>query len=713
MPLKNSKGQMAIFFVFIFQILFILFAMTLNVALVVHDKINLQNSLDLAAMYGAKKQAEVLNVISHINYQMRQNYKLLAWRYRILGSVTRKESSSPSRKAWCPTNRGGDNLCVIRSSKDYHPCRGSIYPNYCDMGFAVCINTPIWNKGRNNDPREDHPESGNSGYCNNQGFKVAEISTFTPIFPIPMNRQAAKRQKELKDNIEDICANQQGLSWLMTQMFVSHFRVDQKDRKSMIQAIYNETLKKGKDLDGHVIAGGVEKVLRKNLNYTNLGNYKTPIFFNSFQNKNFKDFLKPLNIFPILSYMDLNEHCSGRSHPHIHNENPSVTMADSYKNLFQYNYGFSSDPYDPLATLTLGYKKNPELTLYYGLKAEFSYNSLVQLFSPDPSKPLLLKASSFAKPFGGRIGPDERADPILKPQIDFLTSSQGLSKIAGKNIPYYNLQANYSRYPGDQWGLIDRKLHDPSLNSAFLKKEALSKTEDKTPYSLGHFDHLNIIERADPLAFPRGENSDSHFLRIMELMAVFPDTFDIIHYSISNNYMETYFPKICKLIGSGGECKLNQRTNIRGLDASIRGDFGYPDSGKYLQRNLQTTKIANSFIPFFYAKDKSPVNLSLLRPFDVYTSPNTHYEYLISDPAHLLTSWVPPTQRERYSNYSFPEKMFAKCYTHTGNSSISNLLPIPSGCSKGGRSGYSIKMVSCDLVKTFQPQPNNLQAFCP
>ena len=59
--------------------------MSINVGLVVYDKINMQNSLDLAAYYGASKQAEVLNAMAHINYQMRQNWKLLTFRYRILG----------------------------------------------------------------------------------------------------------------------------------------------------------------------------------------------------------------------------------------------------------------------------------------------------------------------------------------------------------------------------------------------------------------------------------------------------------------------------------------------------------------------------------------------------------------------------------------------------------------------------------------------------
>ena len=58
---QKQKGQISIFAILIFPVLFMIFAMSINITLVVHDKINLQNSVDLAAYYGAMKQAEMLN----------------------------------------------------------------------------------------------------------------------------------------------------------------------------------------------------------------------------------------------------------------------------------------------------------------------------------------------------------------------------------------------------------------------------------------------------------------------------------------------------------------------------------------------------------------------------------------------------------------------------------------------------------------------------
>mgnify|MGYP002623770690 FL=1 len=85
--LCEQRGQMAIFVALIFQVLFVFFAMAINVALIIHDKINLQNSVDLAAYYAASKQAELLNAMAHQNYQIRQAWKLYAWRYRVLGTT--------------------------------------------------------------------------------------------------------------------------------------------------------------------------------------------------------------------------------------------------------------------------------------------------------------------------------------------------------------------------------------------------------------------------------------------------------------------------------------------------------------------------------------------------------------------------------------------------------------------------------------------------
>ena len=49
------KGQITIFIILTFQVLFVFLVMMINIGFVVHDKINLQNSVDLGVIYGAQK----------------------------------------------------------------------------------------------------------------------------------------------------------------------------------------------------------------------------------------------------------------------------------------------------------------------------------------------------------------------------------------------------------------------------------------------------------------------------------------------------------------------------------------------------------------------------------------------------------------------------------------------------------------------------------
>src|ERR1700734_2488428 len=83
---NKEQGQVALFIALIFQVLFVFFAMMINIGLLVHHKINLQNSVDLAAYYAASKQAETMNLIAHVNYQIHQSWKLLNFRYNNLGN---------------------------------------------------------------------------------------------------------------------------------------------------------------------------------------------------------------------------------------------------------------------------------------------------------------------------------------------------------------------------------------------------------------------------------------------------------------------------------------------------------------------------------------------------------------------------------------------------------------------------------------------------
>ena len=286
MLIKNKRGQIAIFVVLVFQFLFILFAMTINIALVVHDKINFQNSLDLAAYYGAKQQSEVLSAMAHINYQMRQNWKLLAWRYRILGTLLQgKGGGNDPNNYWCPQNDGSSSApsysCISNdcrlgdpapNTQEVTQCKNSCdttrtlpYGNYCDLNYFVCISNKVWNRGIG---------TSTQNLCIKKGVHIPSITDpisvggLDPSMTVLVGT-ATDITNKLRYDANWTCPMEGGLNWLMTQIFLTHFRLDQGDRKTMLREIYKKTLQEGKDLDGKSIFEGAKKVFLKNLTEAN------------------------------------------------------------------------------------------------------------------------------------------------------------------------------------------------------------------------------------------------------------------------------------------------------------------------------------------------------------------------------------------------------------------------------------------------------------
>ena len=68
--LKNTRGQVAIFALLMFSMIFMFFGMAINIGMLVHHKINLQNAADLAALSAAAEQARILNMIGWEKYQL-------------------------------------------------------------------------------------------------------------------------------------------------------------------------------------------------------------------------------------------------------------------------------------------------------------------------------------------------------------------------------------------------------------------------------------------------------------------------------------------------------------------------------------------------------------------------------------------------------------------------------------------------------------------
>ena len=100
---------------FSFITFFLLLALTVNIGIYIHDKINLQNAADAGSYAGASEQARILQEIGYANYEIRQLYKRFVYDYRYRFSIDndRDPVVSPSVCVNIPFCD-----CVVRQSKD-------------------------------------------------------------------------------------------------------------------------------------------------------------------------------------------------------------------------------------------------------------------------------------------------------------------------------------------------------------------------------------------------------------------------------------------------------------------------------------------------------------------------------------------------------------------------------------------------------------------
>ena len=781
--IQNSRGQIAIFVVLVFQVLFVLFAMTINVGLMIHDKINFQNSLDLAAYYGAQRQAEVLNVMAHINYQMRQNWKLLAWRYRILGTLGQpvgwQKTDGGPQPFWCPQNKALTIDCIL-SPADQTGCPTATYNStgtgYCDYAYAICISeSRLWARGTNHTKES---------LCTLVGkIKIPRIQP-TQIVPGPLAGLGGIAQAAIHQLQEDADENLElegALNWLMAELFLGHFRLDQADRKTMMQAIYDSSLKAGKDLEGKSIDEGAKKVFKNNLTENNNFSYEnTPNnerFVPDFptDGENFDEFFQPYNVSPFLQFVTFPN--NGGEFTDLKNTFGEDGNYISFINTYNYPINIDSrlekifklsqssiiaaieNPVTykdaPLMQQVLGFYKEPTetQTIYYALKGELKYQP--KIFRLNVGSPIPFKGTAIAKPFGGRFGPGrDQQDPLIPATNSNIQSIPHIPS-SGTMPPPFELQPNYSRWPGDEWGLIDPLLHNQwprgGGTDQFLTKfgqleeptapinstKASYSDSDPKIYTITAFLHLFFDASSsdgysidDPLARPRivGRGDEAvafSFMRMMELMAVYPDAFDIANYSIMGNYMDTYFPLVCKLLTGdpGNKCDprdRNQNMKFTGRNPTyIRGDFGWPYHEKYRNINEDKKGIELSIAPYFLkqgdardVKNDQVINMSPAKvnpppsstqpPLLRLTSGKLFYPWIVKElPGDLLSSWAPPITPDRYRDYTLNDLTFLKCQAPAKTG-----MPSPSACAIGGRSGYSVKLISCEALSS------RLTGFC-
>lgn len=634
--------------------------MAINIGLVVHDKINLQNAVDLAAYYAAQRQAEMLNVIAHTNYQIRQSWKLLNWRYYVLGTMGMGEDNNlrflphPSRP----------NAPYPQSDEDaWPPARTPV----------LCITyQPIWLSSGSGD-----------NACKEVDFNVTNIVIPRVIAPFtPTNAMFAAFARSLKRSIASTCSSYAGQNWLFGAFAYVAYMRDQQSRKELIRALARNLAKPAQDildLKGESVYEGAKKTFLKNLTGPNFDSSPEFEVFNSLQGRQPNEWLVDMDVFYTLLYSDLTgtpDNC--RSEQKRLDERPgdaawaslveSSGGAQALEDLMQYITSSQSIAANDSRRISMGVEKNPWWLAYVGVKARSKPR---QLFPPFGA-PVQIEARAYAQPFGGRIGPwygtfwakganSSEGDPLQISPTKLLANG-----IMNSSRPE-NLMPQYAKYPGDRLGLRSFMAQNSLVNQRAIRGSVYDYLDTLRP--------LGPNEVNDVLAY---SDSTASNLRYYEIAALAPDLFDVTYYSIQPNFGTRYLKD---LRGN------RERLNISEIGYP-RGDLGSrePDTKEFSVQDQ--IALANSQI----------VTMGMYGGQPAVQRQSPEAFWYIREREHLLTSWVHNDTYGRY--FAFPKDRFGQCKEFDDKFS----LRVPGSClDSGGRTGYSVKIVSPEMFRTPLP----------
>jgi len=667
---NRQRGQVAIFVALIFQVLFVFFAMMVNVGLLVHHKINLQNSVDIAAYYGAMKQAEILNVIAHANYQIRQSWKLMVFRYRHLGAYGDITYPGARNGAGDQSNTAGSLVpafCITYSPFNFMNANED-YCKYSAQGGTFIIKQP---------PIPSFVAPNFLGLWAFQGVNIAVTQA-------------------VQATITKSCEEKQGLSLYALARFIWAYKRDIANRKRLILTLANQLSSSSTDftdIDGTSAADGIKATLTKNLTYQNQAGLQRTAIWNSMGHQACKatgtqwqppPWLSEIMIYPVFwAFMGectntaltfaaspINTTAGQANIPPAVLSDPLVGSAIQTM-LPEVGENDGTVPQANLNHSSLGFEKDPWCMAYVGVEAETTPKIP---FSPFGS--IKLTATAYAKPFGGTIGPWNRSvwaagTPYSKGgnEIDTVAPPRIYPPDAWTNATDPRLVADAIRYVGDTIGT-------KSDMNMFQYATAINQFSAGT-MNLTWWDHLidpgndldiagpnGSVANGDQLAWPnKGDTAVALKMRNLEIAAIAPDQYDLSYYSVEPDYFRNYFSRLIKQIG-------------KAYNFSIRGDLGQ--------------RIGDSQWGTFSIKDQmaNTKQNALLNTSDVLT-------YYAQDFSELLTSF----KAMEPDNQVMDPNNFGKCSVKVGDQDP-QAKATTGNCIAGGRVGYSVKLIDGDFLNS-------------
>lgn len=773
---KNQKGQVAIFVALIFQVIFIFFALLINVGLLVHHKINLQQSTDLAAYYGAMKQAEVMNAIAHVNFQVKQAWKLLTWRYRILGTFGFTQAESAGYRQKFPFEPIGG----VSPKFEY---------NRSDMGNAVKCNDP--NLILDGEPigAQDIPffcaghaglagswVSGTESNCQVSCQMLNGAARAINAIPPPASGSVTGEDtatrigvviEGVNNQLNTLCNNlgKRGAQ-VLSSFLLSYIRETQYRNKTIEMLARDLSLPPENilDLDGKKILDGSIRTFRNNLTEANLTSFDEADDFlamtgYSENNCSFRDgrqggseWLKKIEINFINYFIHRCEWIAspppGRGEylpEKVYNTGGgSTTLSNSFD-------GLDSAMQDLLLSLlvpgqghSLGYEKNPHCVEYFAVRTSVEPNIPFL-----PLKKIKLNAIAMAKPFGGSVGPwygkqwprgaarSTYSDTVPSSKMDETLPFRDVVAAAGvgglKQSVY--AQPNFSLYVGDKKGLREtdyvaafhsalsvRDITNVPRKNYRLNQNILNKLSNENDGWPGLYDWNAIavptpvnVREYDTLA----KNTADSGTRVLEIAAIAPNQFDLTHYSIDPDFYNNYYRRLY-----AGFDDLYAATGMSDFTKNqLRADFGAvgidaSDTNPQDPLSEKTFSVKDQILMKNIAFSDRPVTSG--------GPPGTYaqiHSYLVSLQSSLLTGWT----FLNFADYAtFPAEevnntdktmSFGQCFdewnkteaavgSETNEQNFRTPMninrdnpPAAGNCVTGGRTGYSVKLISPTIVR--------------
>lgn len=512
-------------FALVFTFMFVLFCFVVDFAHLINTKINLQLAADAAAYAGASWEARALNKLSLINYRMRQNVKEFAMRLQVThlrhnrnfprGVAIDTEAAPQVEPFICQQAHGYRALSGLRYDQDTNLCRNA---SPTVGGLPPIVVPPV----------------------------IASFDPFAVAIAAQIRRIADAANQECRAAAEDNRVLAEHLIGVYRNRANFHF-----NEAKQIESFLNDIVAPGQaflDRDGeaHPIRRIAATTFYNNLSFTNDKGDETvtdgtpteariQILPSNADNRQIVLREHDLNgsVF-FVNFNVVGDGCVGR---------PSFVDFDDMK---------------------AGFSKIQKVVTYFAVRAEAKPKLF---FMPQAwSSQLFPKivAYSAAKPFGGRIGPDQGADILLP-----------VANRPGNN----NRQVNFSFVPGDRLGIMHQGI------MSFLD-------------SLHPFNSVGRPDGDQTTGWPREDRGGVATAPLQAIRA--PTIFDALFFSVfpdpapASNYVESaiaarLFPdnmeaadvagQVLDLKESQGEAGVPTVRNVAGAGGGDSRYNGYGEEG--------------------------------------------------------------------------------------------------------------------------------------